>query len=93
MASKSAAKEGLKLLRLAESRSESLRHYGKIFPVPEVENIEYPLPNLWSAESEEDSDAQRHVHNGDEFIVVRDGENIRHLRWSAISSYRLVTAS
>ena len=89
MASKSAAKEGLKLLRTAQARIASPTW--PFLLCSEIENVEYPLPNIWSAVLEEENSDRWHVHNGDEFVIVRDGGGVRHLRFSAISSYRIIS--
>lgn len=50
--SKSAQKEGIRLLQQMEKLSLTLQYQGAFFPVEEIEHISVPLPSTWAATGE-----------------------------------------
>jgi hypothetical protein len=82
--SREAAQTALASIQKLVEREKKLREDAKFFPVGQVQGIEKPVPGLWQVPSAE----SKFVHNGEEFVAVRDtGSVVKSIRWSCVESY------
>ncbi len=88
--SASMRQEGLRMLQEAEAsllRSRLACHY---FPLSQIANVQFALPQFWWATLNGLSgETQVYVHNGDPMVIARldDGDHIS-LMWDKIETYR-----
>lgn len=82
--SRESVQTGLALLQKLAEQERKLHEDAKFFPVGRVQDMEKPVPGLWQAPSAE----SKFVHNGDEFVTVKDaGGVVKSIRWSCVESY------
>ncbi|QDM16833.1 hypothetical protein [Tardiphaga sp. vice278] len=85
----SAKKEGLTILKDAERKSIVMLQNGVTFPVCDIDNIDHPVPNMWSANGVQVSAAASYVHDGGEFVSVETDVGDLKIRWQHVVSYTI----
>jgi hypothetical protein len=85
--SSGSAQSGQKLFQEAMNQEKKLRTLGEFFPVGMIDEIENPAPQLWNVPMQA-MYSSGYVHNGDDFIVVKDTSGkIHKIRWSSVELY------
>jgi hypothetical protein len=82
--SRETAQAALALIQKLVEQERKLREEVNFFPVGRVQDMQKPVPSLWQVPSAE----SKYVHNGDEFVTVKDtGGAVKFVRWSCVESY------
>jgi len=82
--SRDAAARGFELIQKVAGREQAFRREGQFFHVGQVQEIEYPVPSLWTTVL----DGSRFVHTEEDFITVKNLDGtIKRFRWSCVESY------
>ena len=100
-----ASSEGVSLLTEALEMEKRIRDKGAFKPIKSILQIENPIPGLWRVPFNRDVQVQvtgflgpkmenrtvpsAYIHNGDEFIVVRnEDDSVCAIRWSSVERYQ-----
>jgi len=82
--SREAAEDGIELIQKIAELERQLRLDIKFFHVGQIQEIENPIPNLWTVLMS----GLRFVHSEEDFITVKDTEGIvKKIRWNCVESY------
>jgi hypothetical protein len=85
--SSQSAIQGRKLFQEVLKQEKQLRKLGGFFPVGIIDEIENPAPELWHVPPQPRF-PNGYVHNGDDFVAVKDASGItHHICWSCVESY------
>lgn len=78
-----AAKQAIEQLAKVQAATELLlREMGTYVPIEKIFNLALPYPSAWSA----DVSGLRHVHSGDDFVLINSEEGSAKIRWSSVAA-------
>jgi hypothetical protein len=85
--SSQSAIQGKKLFQEVLKQEKQLRKLGGFFPVGVIDEIESPAPELWHVPPQPRF-PNGYIHNGDDFVAVKDANGIiHHIRCSSVEYY------
>jgi hypothetical protein len=78
---------GQKMFQEVLKQEKQLRKLAEFLPIGVIDEIENPALHLWNVPPQPRF-PNGYVHNGDDFVAVKDADRIiHHIRWSLVEYY------